>query len=94
MQNGRSYPTIFLLLIKFEYELLFYFSYLDLFPLLTNTNSLYPGSHIDHGTSRRKLMDYAKWSFEASGAYMAYSSIAEKRMSVRRNFNANAFFNY
>lgn len=64
------------------------------FHLFTKFIFNYTESLSDHGTSRRKLMDYAKWSFEASGAYMEYSSIAEKRMSVRRNFNANATFEF
>ena len=35
-----------------------------------------------------KFMHGTKWSFEASGVYISYSSIAEKRMSSRRNLNA------
>lgn len=35
-----------------------------------------------------KLIHNTKWSFEVSGAYIRYSSITEKRTSVRGNFNA------
>ena len=32
-------------------------------------------------------MDYAKWSFEASAAYIWYVSIDEKRTSAGRDLN-------
>lgn len=34
------------------------------------------------------MIHNAMWRFEASGAYNSYSSIAEKRTSVRGKFNA------
>lgn len=36
----------------------------------------------------RKCDDYAMWSSEVSGAYMAYSSITEERTSVRAHYIA------
>ena len=38
-----------------------------------------------------KCDDYTKWSFETSGVYMKYSSIVEKRMSVRAHFNTKFY---
>lgn len=32
-----------------------------------------------------------KWSFEVSGVYISYSSIAEKRTSFRRKLNAKVW---
>lgn len=37
---------------------------------------------------RRKFDDLTKWSLEASGAYIKYSSIAEEGSSQRANFIA------
>lgn len=39
-----------------------------------------------------KFMDWTMWTDEASGAYMAYSSIAEKRTSFRRKSNAKLLY--
>lgn len=39
--------------------------------------------------SQSDLMDKAMWTFEASGVYTKYSSIAEKGTSLSRKSNAN-----
>lgn len=36
-------------------------------------------------------MDKATWTFEASGVYTKYSSIAEKGTSLRRKSNAKLY---
>lgn len=39
-------------------------------------------------------MDETKWSFEASGMYRSYLSIAEKRTSFRRQLNVKSYEDY